>query len=147
MSPCLHAQEVEVQKQNIIRDNVVISFSQCTMVGTDLWTGKQRVLEGEAVSIFCRPNEYVARCTYVNTNQQPYADEMYSAAIMGKSIIFLNDNTRLIGDTDSKIIHSEMSSAIEEGRVRIAKVCSGIWDYESNVNKTLEEEKKTKKKD
>jgi len=50
-----------------------------------------------------------------------------------------------IADLDSKFAHSETTTSLNQGRIQINKVCTGVWDYEKNLRKQAEEEEENKK--
>lgn len=139
-----YAQEVKVEKYEGLRDNIFIGFTKCINVGTDLWTGSQKVVEGELISTYCRPNDVVVKCSYMDSLQRIFSDEIFEGAIYEKLLVLINDNTSVVGDVGSKIVHLETTSSIENGRARITKVCTGAWEYESNLEKMDKESEKAK---
>ncbi|HLW57404.1 MAG TPA: hypothetical protein VKY27_08470 [Bacteriovoracaceae bacterium] len=140
-----YAQEVKVEKFEGLKDNIFIGFSKCVNVGTDLWTGNQRIVEGELISSYCRPSDLVVKCSYMDSQQKIFSDEMFEGAIYEKLLVLVNDNTSIVGDVDSKIVHLETTWQVEKGRGRITKVCTGGWDYESNLEKMEKENEEAKK--
>ncbi|MFA7613720.1 MAG: hypothetical protein WCY48_05735 [Candidatus Caldatribacteriota bacterium] len=97
-----YAQEVKVEKFEGLKDNIFIGFSKCVNVGTDLWTGNQRIVEGELISSYCRPSDLVVKCSYMDSQQKIFSDEMFEGAIYEKLLVLVNDNTSIVGDVTPK---------------------------------------------